>query len=347
MKISIVTVYESMNCGAYLQAWALKEFLENYGHQVTYLENNSRNIEKFMIRYGIKLFLKRKMQDLKMEMKNYSIFRSYHKNFKMCPYIKKNMKEQDLFILGSDEIWNVSKRDMAPFPIFWGDGIQNDNIISYAPSANNATLEDIKNYPYAKVACEKLKKISVRDTYTKKLIESITEKPVTLVCDPTMLLDEIHYNSIIKNCEHQDFILIYDCYKKFSTKEIKMCKAFAEKQNKKLISFGAYLSWCDISLPADPMNYLSYIKAADYIFTGTFHGTIYSIIFNKQFVLMGNPKNKVKNTLKYYDLEDRVLISKERLSDSAPRKINYKEINKKVEEMRNQSKNFLLSSLTT
>ena len=344
MRISIVTVYESMNCGAYLQAWTLKVYLENNGHQVTFLKNNSRNINKAVFKNIIRLLFKRKMQDLKMEIKNYFIFKKYHKNFILC--YKKDMDKQDLFILGSDEIWNVSKKSMATYPIFWGIGITSTNIISYAPSANNATFEDIINYPYAKIACEKLKRISVRDTHTQNIIQKITDKPVELVSDPTMLLNINFYNDdLIKECKYKNYILIYDCYKGFSKEEIGMCVKFAKENNKKLISFGAYLSWCDLSIPADPLAYLSYFKNADYIFTGTFHGTIYSILFNRQFVSMGKIGMKVKHTLTFYDLLARILNSND-LNILAKTKINYSTVNEKITEMRAKSEKFLLLSLT-
>jgi len=339
MKIGIVTVYESLNCGAYLQAWALKEFLQNEGFEISFLKHNARNKLRIFLRTIIQLTLREK-RDLRFFMKCFLNFSTQHKQFPLCY----NADQMNAFILGSDEIWNVSKPDMRKFPLFWGIGLPDKIIISYAPSANNATREAIEAYPFSKEALDNMNAISVRDTHTKEIIENIANKPVSLVCDPTMLLNQDDYSNHIKPILEDNYILIYDCYKRFTDKEIAICQKFAREKEKILISFGANLTWCERSIPANPMLFLSYFKNADFIFTGTFHGVVYAMIFNKQFISASTSEKKVVRTLEFYGLESRML-KEENIFTILNTEIDYGEINKKIDGIRHTSKKFLRDAL--
>lgn len=345
MKIAIVTVYESMNAGAYLQAWALKEFLTLNNHQVSYLENNSRPLELITFKKFQGAMRKGQFKKAVYVIKNYRAFKKHHKNYQLCRQSFREMHNQDLFILGSDEIWNVTKKDMISYPIFWGVGLPNKPIISYAPSSNNATKKNIEEHDFIPAALNNICAISVRDTHTEKLISALTNKQVTLVSDPTMLFSKEDYEKYTVDIEDKNYILVYDPYGNFTKVEIEECVKFSKKINKKLISFGNYLSWCDKTIVSDPMVYLSYFKNADIIFTGTFHGTIYSMIFNKQFVTLGKIGLKVIHTLEYYGLESRICEEKS-LAALAKKRIDYEPVNCKMKEMRANSALFLTNAIS-
>ena len=345
MNISIVTVYDALNVGAYLQAYGLHKFLSDKGHDVTFLQNKSHNSTTELFKKALSYLLRGKVEKFRVYHKSYLNFKKDQSLFEILPNTKENEKKQDLIILGSDEIWNISRRAMSDYPVFWGVGVNNNNIISYAPSSNNSTKNDVEKFPYAIEGLHKLKKISVRDFASKRLIEKFTDKEVSLVCDPTMLLDVEVYDELITKCKDTDYILVYDPYNRFSQEERLDAKKYAKSKGKKLISMGAYLPWCDKSIPASASSFLTYFKNADIVFTSTFHGTMFSLIFNKNFVIFSSAGTKVIETLDYFGLKERVLNKERTVSTLSDVDVPFEIVNPVISEFKEKSRQYLIKAL--
>lgn len=345
MKICIVTVYNSVNCGSYLQAMALKKALENQGHEVSFLKTGARK-NTSVIKGSLVQILKGKVKKGYYILKSMNNFKKHSSFFKVCENIPSEINKQDFFILGSDEIWNISReKAFARFPIFWGGGIDSENIISYAPSVNNTTISQLKDYPYAEQGLRKIKHIGVRDRYTQSLVKELSDRDSTLVADPTMLLEVDYYKKISGKCPYNNFILIYSFGAYLSQDDINACKEYAKKTGKKLISFGTNHSWCDITVAADPYDFLAFFEKADTIFTDTFHGTIFSLLYNKKFVSFGGKNKKVAEVLSYFNLENRIAKNSFEVPNILMKKIDYIKVNERIAEIREESTDFIVKSL--
>ena len=301
MKACIVTVYNSTNCGSFLQAYSLKYALEKLGAEVTFLKTGVKKNRRIMLRKSIRHIKKGRFSKVRPEYRKYRNFESCLKSFDICRMNKKELSRQDVFILGSDEIWNVSRYIMRRADVFWGCGLDG-KIISYAPSVNTATEDDMALVPYAELALECMNSISVRDSYSKELISKYTDKPVEILCDPTFLLPAEEYDRLAGSCPFDDFILIYSAGTRFTAEDKKAIKAFAEKKGKKLAAFPHDLDWCDVHGEPHPLDAIAYFKKADYVITDTFHGTALSLIFGKSFLALPRENKKVEELLEYFDL---------------------------------------------
>ena len=342
MKICIVTVYNSINCGSYLQATTLRDFFKEKGHEVSFLNTGARGKKSEIVFSVFKRLLTGQFKLAFNLVKSILNFKKYHHSLKTCTNSELDISTQDLIVLGSDEIWNISRvKAFARFPIFWGIGIEHDNIMSYAPSMNNTSLDQLNNYPYAKEGISKIKYLSVRDKHTKEMIKAISNREGTIVVDPTMLFTADHYNKIKGTCPFFDFILVYSFGGHMTKEDKKKIKEVAVMLNKKLVFFGRHESWVDISVPADPYDFLAYFEQADFIFTDTFHGTIFSLLFNKNFISFGEKKKKVVELLSYFDLDERIIKGSTDIDELIFNEIDYSIINPKIKTLRQKSYAFL------
>lgn len=344
MKICIVTIYNGSNYGGFLQAFALKNYIEQLGHDVYHLNNKARNPRVD----GIKAILK-KMRNFETSGYSYQVKKAkvFHKISKQFKEIKMNDNEldnMDLFVLGSDEIWNITRKRLRDYPSFYGGGIPDGKkIISYAPSANKAELKDFLNYRDVSDNLNKLKFISVRDNHTKKVIEEFTgREDIDVVVDPTMLLTKDYYEKIAKLPKmSKKYIAIYSYGNNLSKDSIKKLVKYAKEKNLKLVSLLEYFDWCDENPIVTPKELLGYFIESEFIFTDTFHGSVFSIILNKEFILGSVNSNKILNLLEMFNVKDRDLSKINSIDLILNNSLNYVNINYSLNDLRNFSRNIL------
>lgn len=338
--IKIITVYNSLNPGSLLQAISLYEILEkkykNVQFQITNIRNPYISGFKVFIKLILKIQIKNSFKQLIMPFKYNKILKLYNKT--------KKINKDDIYVLGSDEIWNVSRNDMIKHPILWGNKLNKSRCISYAPSINNSTVEDIQKHKFIVNALNELSAISVRDKHSKETIEKIINKDIKLTCDPTMLIAKEEFQKKEIKIKENNYIFIYGPERCFSRSAIKEIKRYAKENNKRIISYYFYHNWCDKTLYGSPFEFLGLISQADYVFTSTFHGTIFSIMYNKKFVSFGENNKKVDELLEYFNLNVKYNNTKN-INQILEQNFNYKKVNQKISEYRNESKKYLYNSI--
>lgn len=306
MKCSIVTVYNSANCGSFLQAYAMARALKDSGHSALFAYQNFgdhsssyRNYLKVMA----KALLKGNWKGARLLHKRRRIFKqAIAESFQ----IETNANETDCYVLGSDVIWDISVpffRNHADF--FWGIQFENAKIISYAPSVGFAKGEDAEECPLIRQALNRMSAVSVRDLPSKNLLQPYCDKEIQIVCDPTYLLEREAYAAIAKPTDLKDFLFIYYYGKMPVDYQREIC-VFAKQMGLKTVTFGGGNSWCDISLAYDPLLFLSIYDKAEYIITNTFHGTVFATIYEKRFAVIKNDKPKVLNALQMCGMSDKM-----------------------------------------
>ena len=383
-KIGLVTCYFKHNYGSMLQAYATQKILDD-----NHIPNETINIDgnidfkkgkrKYYLSQILNFtFIHSKLGMIKLKLdkkinkelgKNIQIRDKKYEEFKKKFHLTKeyhtyqeltnlcNKRYSDV-IVGSDQLWLPVNVVADYYTLnFVPDKI---NKISYATSFGVSSIPK----KYLTRYCSFLNRInhlSVREESGVKLVKELCNNPVELVCDPTLLLTNEEWNSIVpkKRIIQQKYILCYFLgnsieYRKFAEK-------LREQTGYKIVSLNhadEYVKYSDIFadiIPYDigPSEWINLIKHAEYICTDSFHGTVFSLINNKQFFTFrrynSNTKvstnSRIDSLLSIVNLKERLLTGNEPIKEVINLKINYKIVNKKLEKFRNDSKEWLFNAL--
>jgi len=338
MKIGIITLPTALNYGAFLQAYALQMFLTGLGHETEFFNSRISFIDQ--VKYG--RLVRKNPQGMIFNIKKYNNFRHSWDGLHISDKRSNtNFEYYDAVILGSDEIWNLTNKSFKHLPMFFGNGLNTKNLITYAPSCGNTTLQQIKNDPDAQKGLSIIKHFSARDENVAGIIEALTGKKATIVLDPTLLWDG--FNQVEEYIDIKQYILIYTYG--FDAVQVKRIKEFAKTKKLKIISVGFYYEWCDMNLPVTPLTFLTLVKNADYVITHSYHGVIFSIVYKKQFGVFTHMKMKVESILRQLDLNDRILDENKDIEDIISKEIDYPKIESLLDEKRRQSIEYLKNAL--
>ncbi len=297
MKVGIITYYWSKNLGALIQALSLKNFIETKFAEITvgfekYLPEDlilRENQSQFNTLNPIKWIKARKK---KQYLEKWKI-----KTAEMpLPSSEYSQFNKDLYIYGSDEIWNYKNPFFKLDEYFFG----NKNIkkkIAYAVSVGNLKFnindlsQEIKN------DISSFKSITVRDNNTFDFVKYITKKSPFISCDPSLLVTpEIISGNNTKYESYdfkKEFLIIYGTY--FSKKEIIEIKKHSKQNNLNIISLSYYNIWADKNiLEIDPNDFIFFIKKSKLVITSMFHGIILSYKNKKNFWFSQDHIEKIK-----------------------------------------------------
>lgn len=340
MKIGIVTVQDSNNFGSFLQAYALQSVLQNMGHEVVFIRSRSKEYIK-RIFYRVRpskrelLHLPSFVRTNWQGWKKYTRFQAEQKYFRVLDnYTDEHL---DLVILGSDEIWNVQTKVFQNH-IFYGEGMQ--PVMAYAVSIGAAAYEEMKCIP--EKLFRHISPVLARDQYTADFLQT---RGITapVVCDPTLLVDKRIFERPYKNraLENEPFLLVYSYG---LTQEIVegIC-AFAKSKDLKIFSACFPFDWCDGVFDCTALDFCAVMQQASYVFTSTYHGTIFSILNHKQFVSLPQSR-KTSDLLAALGLSERVIngtITPVVIDQKLNSKIDYQIIDAKIEAMRQDALEYL------
>ena len=361
MKIAILTFHDAYNYGAILQAYATHKLLEKMGHDVEIINylRDKKNYHRAHFKWNMNIFkyprisiiaLLRTKRQLAKE-KKFEDFKKQRLNVSPIIYRKGdnvNVRKYDIVLIGSDQVWNP-KLTRGVDGVFWGDLEKGENckIIAWAPSSlyleyTDDELIKIKQY------LDNFSSLSVRDEKLKCIIEKLTNKKISITIDPTFLLDKIEWSKLCHEVPEKDYVLMYAV--RHFEQTYKIAKQVARQYKKKLV----VIRWLVNPLynhqdknTCSPEDFLSYIYHADFVVASSFHGTAFSIIFEKKFINFvpnSSKDSRVQTILKAIDLDDRV-VSESSSYDIINKIPNYQEAKKKLEKQKKASINYLLSSL--
>lgn len=274
MKIGIVTIYESItNLGSFLQAYALKEFLQDAGHEIIFIENTS--IWKSILKNELKLNPKREV--LLRQLK--TIY--FIKDMKLLRRISKkeiNNIGLDCLIYGSDEIWNMDNPYFND-PLFLGGIAPNIPKIAYGISMGHVKEQTLQMYPELFNNAKLFTKILVRDKRTYDILNKNGLQDMEMVCDPTLLLPLNRLEKWIDRPKEK-YMLVYTYG--LEEKWIKYIEKFAKEKCLKIISACFWHPWADRVIECSALQFSQLIAGAEYVFTTTFHGAIFTLLNHKQ-----------------------------------------------------------------
>lgn len=355
MKIGILSMQRIHNYGSFLQAFSLKKNLERLGHDVGFIDIEEGihiyNIEKpsklNKINYFFKKFdryffsrLKHKLFYEKMEL----VFEEEIQKY----LLKNNLKTEkyDVAIIGSDEVFNC----LNPSPWGFSDQLLGKisnakHVVTYAASCGSTNVDDIVKLGLKSKITENFSNIdffSVRDEATANLVRNFSDKNPVIHLDPVFILDYDKYLPDIKI--KKPYILVYAYNNRISDlKEIEAIKRFAKKYNLDILTVGMYQVWNDKNIVADAFELLQYVKQAEYIITDTFHGTVFSIKYAKQFgtLIRKSNANKLGGLLDIFNLRSRSIVDISELEKVLCTKYDKEEVSDCLKEKSIQSLSYL------
>lgn len=309
-KIGIITFHASYNCGSILQCVALKEIVSNKGNDVEIINFSNKNQQGLYSVFYKKKTLKNIVKNI-LCIQGYNIIKNHYVQYK--EYINKQLEIKgklyetsdelkaysnkfDVLIAGGDQVWNVNCDDFDT--AYFLDFASKPTKISYSPSlgATNINLSPKKDL-YKKLLLD-FDDISCREDNGKKWLEELTGRNVELLLDPTMLLTKEEWIKHLQPTKldiNRDFIFYYAF--SYSEENNIAIEAIANELNipvmiidsKQWYIKGLYrykhFVLCE---ETGPNAFLHLMLKSKYVITTSFHGTAFSVIFNKQFLYINS-----------------------------------------------------------
>ena len=360
MKIGIMSMQRIRNYGSFMQAYGLKSILNEIGYND--VEFVDYKVGKPIVGGEKRTIFQRVIGKLnkiifyKTERYKNNIIHEFNYRYDNEFLKILNINEEknynhniDYLIIGSDEVFNCiqSNPDVGYSLELFGQGFNNSQIISYAACFGGTNYEKLKKYKVNDEVANLIRKfkiISVRDNNSSETIKKLIGKKPGVNLDPVLVANIDIQDSQVK---YNNYIVLYAYTDRINPKEAKIIKKFAKKYNKKIISIGTFQKCADIHLVLNPFEMLNYIKNADYIITDTFHGTIFSIKYNKKFatIIRQSNKEKLGDLLERLNLSDRSVNTIEELERVIKKDINYERTNKIIGKEKIRTRKYLKENL--
>ena len=335
MRIGIITMHRVINYGSVLQAFALQEIIERLGHKcqiIDYIYPNeyqySRGLlkEKKNLHYYLSK-IRGKAPRWKKE-RLFHIFWKEHlklsKTYKSYNSIHKKPPKYDLYITGSDQVWNT--RWMKGDSTFLLSFVNDKPKISYSASFASDCL-DIHYIDIFRKWLSCYKFIGVRESNSVSFVKELTGKNASITLDPTLLLtanEWIKLASPKSFCKDKYILLFMLNYSRdFSETIFKTIDIVHHNTGLKVISIGDYpwkyknkeiITSFNVFSPHD---FISFFRDATYIITSSFHGTAFAVNFGKPFLTMvDNNKDdgRISTLLKNLGLEKNMVTEETNLN---------------------------------
>lgn len=365
-RVGIITLYHnSQNYGGLLQAYALVKILKLKGYDAEQIDFDNQRKDLLT---QIKIFIKKsfdkkeknfineeKEEFLKQRKSAIKYFREEHiphsKNVYTYDNLDKLNSIYDIFICGSDQIWNYY-RSSAYYLTFVKD---NKIKFSYAAGMSNINMNK-KDLKWTFNALSRLDGVSVREKETKNNFFKLN-KDIRIVLDPTLLISEVDWRKIsLKPNIKEKYLLCYFLSPNSRIREL--ATDFAQINNYRVVTIPYINKSCyfvddiygDIKLSeVDPLLLLGLIDNAEVIFTDSFHVSLFSLLFKKElycFSRIDYPEMDVRidNLFELFEVDNSIInISSSALENKIFKRapLSYSKKCQKLEKMKINSNIFL------
>ena len=318
MKIGIITHHYINNYGAFLQAFALQQTLISLCPEaevivVNYIvtKHQIMNTRPLLVNFQLMRLLLRRPDVLTGNWHQLMQFvrsrKLLHCSARVRTAQEINRLNCDVIIIGSDEVWSVDS--VSTDPVKFGLGITS-RLISYAPSVGAPSRHV---HGFVSEGLSRFSAISVRDRSTFDLVTSHGIDSAETVLDPTFLYEFPSAQSEPLRSLRQPYILVYQC--ELGPEQVRHIRYMAQAAGLKIVGGGCYAHWFDIALlDVSPFDWVELFRAARYVITGTYHGTIFAIKSKCQFIAAPSYANriaKISDLLNELGLGDRIVNDKD------------------------------------
>ena len=382
-KVLILTQPLGLNYGGIMQAYALQSNLQNNFYKVKILDwnvypNNFKWLLSVLKRYILNKFFYRGLSSFP----NPFSPRIYHniitintrkfisRNINLTSFNlkgnddfshKTELYDYNVYIAGSDQVWACSKPSNYVKKCFF-DFLKNvDNIkrISYAASfGKDLFCNDLNFINECKELLNNFNAVSVREDSGVKLCKDLFDVNAVHVIDPTMLFDAEHYINLSK--ERTDYFNDGDCFTYIldkSAEKQRIIDRVSKKFNLKPFNVMPKSSFAEVGpkyiedcIMPSVEQWLDGFNKAKFIITDSFHGCVFSIIFKKPFLAIGNTERgmaRFESLLRMFHLENRLIQSEKDLTEEfLNSKIDYDAVYEILDKERKKAEKFLIEALS-
>ena len=332
MKVGILTFHNAHNYGATLQAYALKTCVTQMGHEVEIVNYRNAKIEaqypkclppKLTVSVlnpkRWKQFIYDTLRGIygqKEWSKQWKAFDAFindkllEGNAKQIAEADFDQLDYDAYLLGSDQIWSsflLGRLD----PVYFGKFKKKQRIISYAASLANGRIAEEEEAAFVELT-QNIDVLSVREEKLAKQLSELTKRDVATTIDPTLLLEGKDYETLLPT-EHarplpeSPYVFAYFVVEEQPVMDC--AKKIAEELGLPLIELHYYhmpeCSGKNQYADFGPAEFLYYIKHAEYVVTNSFHGTVFSILYQRKFYSVYKKNGRVDNLLGFLQIPER------------------------------------------
>lgn len=314
-KLGIMTFYDIQNYGAALQAYALQKAIEKYDVVPEFVRYYEQSIDEHTNKNGIKQYVK------VLKNCNYNVYNflkaypsasnvktkfedfreKYFKTSQQVFYGKNQLINADsiydAFVCGSDMIWSDIGQDLDVYYLKFASP---NKRIAYAPSLTGIDFENDRQIEYIRKSINGIRFLSCREKYGVDAIKKITGQDAFHAVDPTLLLtkDEWISNFEIDNTTQEKYILCY-MFQGVPKNILKQLKKIAKERSLTIryIPMGTnefvLEQKAGNSASYGPREFVELFSKATFIVTNSYHGLLFSLIFEKPFVLLHRDSSNV------------------------------------------------------
>ena len=343
MKIALLTYFAADNYGATLQAYATIRAFEQCGHEVELVNyvipEPSHSLPKKILLYP---------KHLKFERFRNKYFHHLTKSYKAIEELQADPPHADCYLVGSDQTWNPDISLHMAGGFFLDFGGEKVSRASYAASFGKDEWSDTKwiNEFDVRKLLGKFDFLSVRETSGMKLLkEKFGLTNVIQVLDPVLLFES--YPELTGSIAQSHEIVLYKLAN--SADYYDKCRAIGKGLSLPLRSIGSIrrIRGVRCSYPESLEGWMRRIAGAEYVITDSFHGTVISLLYGRQFVsCVGNPKRvtRLKSLLDLLGLSDRFMqddCDAATIMRKLKEPIDYSEVHRRLKELRVPSFDFI------
>lgn len=299
MRIGILTFHRAFNCGAMLQAWALRKVLEKHGHTVTFPNLNHvgecgrwrwqwpkdmNGLRKVKCLGGQSLSNLLSIGAGGLSIRRYWDFRRQHLPEQDCS-LSDLKRHYDALVFGSDQVWNAKCAGEGECGLFFAENMSAElRKIAYAVSCGDDP-QRVVDGQRLKACMKRFSAISVRERLACEVLQQYTSQTISECLDPTLLLEPTDYDEIDGgHAPSTPYLFMYtltpDPY------FLRTAQSLARRLGVKCVVAPCYLysrfkAPSGITWGISPDRLVSYTRNAKYVVAASFHGTAMGVLFNK------------------------------------------------------------------
>lgn len=370
-RAGIMTWFQYHNYGTALQVTAMSEILKKNGCAPTVIQYYTRPKaaepadESFISRFVRKAvrrlkYIGKSQYSSEGREEKFRQFLSAHLDFSdkcdTLPELEALNDKFDYFVCGSDQIWAPSGFD----PHYFFDFVHDDNKkIAYAPSVGLPRIEKDEVKKEMARLCSLFAHLSTRESSGSRIIHDLTGREVRTVLDPTLLLqkdDWERFESGRTGIPRHPYLLVYmlGLNKENWRKVYQISRALNLKVRIIPVYKKDYLRRGCIKEPIGPAEFLSLVHSASFVCTDSFHGTAFSIVYKKPFIVFErftdndpiNQNSRIYNILDILELNERLNRQSEPVMPERLRSVDFSTADRCLNAQRTQSLAYLKNALS-
>jgi hypothetical protein len=282
------------------------------------------------------------------------LFEQFVKQMDICLYKRSQLNSEEKkyykFVCGSDQIWNSYEYFLDP--MYFLRFTSKEKRVAYAPSFGTSNVSYYNRNTINKYISE-FEHISVREESGKQICKNLINKDIPVVLDPTLLISAEQWKTVLSLSGTDDEY----CFAYFLNQPSPSAVYTINEMRKKMRIIALPINYdCfkkDELAEAGPKEFLFYLMNAKYVLTDSFHGTIFSINFKKQFLTFDRQHStkttqstRITNILNRLMLANRFVKSEqENVVTTLLEVISYDSVDLKLISLRKDSKSYLEDAL--